>query len=294
MAAHHYVPRYILKHWATDGLLAGYSWHAKARRSVANRVTIPEACSREELNALRTVADDKRYDAETSFTKIDTPAARALTTMLDAGVPALTPANRRAWAKFINSLPVRMPETLLHLGPEAFRRAVEVHKHDKDGPEWVRPYVTARFLERVAEHALDAPVRAAMDLSMREDNVDTIATMAWWTRRFEGSRVLMGDRPLLTAPRQPWPCGIPIDNPHAVLVFPLSPSVIWYASANVKSRTISRRQSSEVALLKANRETIQRSAQRVFAKTPAADFRSWIMAEIDRRGEPAPLPPIRW
>ena len=147
MASHHYVPRFVLKRWATNGLLFGYSWHPKAKRAVPNRVTVPEACSLEELNALRTVAPMNRYDAEIDFTRIDTSASRALTTMLDGGVRALTTANRRAWAKFINSLPVRMPETLLHLGPEAFRRAVATHTNDKEEPEWVRPYVTARFLK---------------------------------------------------------------------------------------------------------------------------------------------------
>ncbi len=38
--------------------------------------------------------------------------------------------------------------------------------------------------KNAAEHALDAPIRAAMELSARKDNVDAIANMEWWTRRF--------------------------------------------------------------------------------------------------------------
>ena len=290
MAAHHYVPRFVLKRWADKGLISAYSWLAESGKAVANRRTLGQACSVEELNALRTVPATNRYDAEMSFTRIDTAAARALSCMLDGGVSALTPENRRAWARFVNSVPVRMPEPLLHLGPEAFRRAVAEHENDEEGPAWVRPYVSKRFLERAAEHATDAPVQAAVSLSSREEHVDAIADMRWWTRRFDDDRVLIGDRPLLTEPRQPWPCGIPLDHPRAVIALPLSPRVIWYASADGRARTISRRQTGGMALISANRESILRCSVHVFAKTPAPEFRAWVMKQVEERGGPPPLP----
>jgi len=91
------------------------------------------------------------------------------------------------------------------------------------------------------------------------EKLAAVAKMEWWIRRWTKDIILIGDRPLLAAPRVSYPCGIPLNTPSCVIVLPISPRVVFFGSAN--SRTRAKVRTSALGRLAriVNKETIWRS-----------------------------------
>ena len=75
-----------------------------------------------------------------------------------------------------------------------------------------------------------------MELSTDPQKLATVEGMIWWIRRLSRPSILIGDRPLLTSPRAPCPCGILLDDPSCLIVLPIAPDAIFFASANRKTK----------------------------------------------------------
>ncbi len=267
MARHHYVPQFLLRRWATNGLLYSYRWNAAANRvSERPRTSVARACQIEDLNSFTGLVGPGRDAPEHEFFTplVDTPAARACTVLLTQGVTGLTLKQREAWARLLISFAVRTPETLLSMGPAEFRKAMEIARVKITGP----PDVDARATEFIKREMLslerNVPIRVAMDLTSEPAKCDAVATMHWWLRRVPCNTILVGDRPLLAYPRVTNPCGIPLDNPDCLIALPVAPDTVFFASRNTGTRAKVRRAAHGRLARIVNEETIWRAAERVY------------------------------
>src|SRR6266702_1716517 len=102
MARHHYVPKFLLRQWATKGIFVGYCFKSASGKVIENaKVTVASACQIFDLNTYFGVHASHREFPETGFftPRVDTPAASALQIMLAKGVRALTSKQRTDWAR---------------------------------------------------------------------------------------------------------------------------------------------------------------------------------------------------
>ena len=100
------------------------------------------------------------------------------------------------------------------------------------------------------------PLQIAMELASDLEKINAVMAMDWWIRQLDRDDILVGDRPLLAMPRMPFPCGIPLDNPDCLIVLPISPGTLFFASANPKTRPKNRNMTPSRLTYVINEETI--------------------------------------
>jgi hypothetical protein len=262
MARHHYVPQFLLRGWATDGKLYAYHWNDGAKRVIENgKASVASACQIPDLNVFFGVPKAERDFPEVGFftPKVDTPAAEALNIMLLNGVRALTSQQRLDWARFLVSFGVRTPEALREMGPAETDKAFALVESAANGPAEDEAIVTKVVARNIDLFRRNFPLQAAMEISTDPAKLLTLDAMTWWTRKWESDVILIGDRPLLTYPRQKYPCGIPLDNADCLVVLPISPNAVFFACANVKTKTKMRRMTTSRLANLVNQETIFRA-----------------------------------
>jgi hypothetical protein len=214
----------MLRRWTTNGQLVSYDWNPRVRRVVEHpRTSVVNAGQLKGLNALHGVPREWQNAVEDQFFTpcVDTPADAALKSMLSGGVQMMTAAHRVAWARFLVTFGLRTPETLREMGPTEFRRAMEI----------VRGRVPGSFKAgEMKSEERNIPLFIAMDLGNGSEHRDTVVAMYWWLERFDRRTILIGDRPLLSNVAIPYPCGIPLDDPNCLIVLPVSPDTVFFAS----------------------------------------------------------------
>jgi hypothetical protein len=262
MARHHYVPQFLLRQWATNGRFIGYYYEAASGRVIENtRATVASACQIADLNTYFGVHASQRDWPETGFFTpcVDTPAATALQVMLKSGVSALTAEQRTDWARLLISFGVRTPETLRDMGPKETKKAFALVEARAKGPPDAERRVSAMIQQGMPTLERNFPLNFAMDLSTDPAKLSAVNSMTWWIRRWTRPSILIGDRPLLTSPRAPYPCGIPLDHPSCLIALPIAPNTVFFASANPKTKDKGRKMALSKIAFAVNEETIWRS-----------------------------------
>jgi len=140
MARHHFVPLFLLRRWAVNGI----SFEPSVGRVIENaRAIVASACQIKNLNTFFAVPAAQRDFPETQFFTpcVDTPAATALDVMLAKGVSALTEAQRMDWTRLLVSFGVRWvrkrsprPSILLKLPPHLRANGQAPAAHPADYP----------------------------------------------------------------------------------------------------------------------------------------------------------------
>jgi Protein of unknown function (DUF4238) len=262
MARHHYVPQFLLKQWATNGRFVAYYFETASGKVIENgKAAVASACQIADLNTYFGVGTSQRDFPETGFftPRVDTPAATALQVMLEKGVSALTSAQRMDWARLLVSFAVRTPETLREMGPRETKKAFELVKATAKGPPDAEHRVSALIQKNMRTFERNFPLNIAMDLSTDPEKLATVDHMTWWIRRWSRSKILIGDRPLLTFPRLSHPCGIPLNDPSCLIALPIAPTAVFFASANEKTKNRARKMTLSKIAIAVNEETIWRS-----------------------------------
>jgi hypothetical protein len=262
MARHHYVPQFLLRQWATRGRFVSYYSEAASGRVIENaKATVVSACQIPDLNNYFGVHASQRDFPETGFftPRIDTPAATALQAMLKRGIRALTPEQRTDWARLLISFGVRTPETLRDMGPRETKKAFVLVEASAKGPPEAERRVSAMIEQSMPTFQRNFPLNIAMDLSTDPEKLAAVNAMTWWIRRWPQSVILIGDRPLLTFPRAPHPCGIPLNHPSCLIALPIAPNAVFFASANAKTKDKARKMTPSKLAFTVNEETIWRS-----------------------------------
>jgi hypothetical protein len=271
MARHHFVSQYILRGWSEDGQIVSYRWIDQAEKAYQNaQQSVADACQIPNLNDYFGLPRDQRDSPETKFftPKIDTPASIAHDIMLRDGLSALTPAQRADWAGLLVSLGVRTPETLRQMGPDEWTKAIALVKNnraeDADGE-----VIVDQILDDARNQLRrNIPLNVAINLAADPVKRMQLQDMTWWCRKSDRDNVLIGDRPLLSSPRMPYPCGMPLDDPCASIIMPMDSRTMFFASANPKTRSKIRSMSLGRIVNLVNEETIWRATEFLFAKTP--------------------------
>jgi hypothetical protein len=101
--------------------------------------------------------------------------------------------------------------------------------------------------------------RAAMEIGTDPAKLHVLNSMKWWIRKWDRDAILIGDRPLLTYPRQQYPCGIPLDSPDCLVILPIAPNAVFFACANPKTQTKMRKMALSRLAKLVNEETIFRA-----------------------------------
>jgi hypothetical protein len=259
---HHYVPRFLLKRWATKGRFVSYYFEPASGKVIENaKATVAHACEITDLNVFFGVHASQRDFPETGFftPHVDTPADTALRVMSARGVRALTPKQRMDWARLLVSFGVRTPETLRDMGPKETKKAFDLVKAIAKGPPDDERKVTALIDENMQIFQRNFPLNAAMELSTDPKKLAAVDGMVWWIRRWERPAVPIGDRPLLTFPRMQYPCGIPLNHPSCLIALPIAPNAVFFASADASAKDMVRKKAPGRIAHAVNEETIWRS-----------------------------------
>jgi Protein of unknown function (DUF4238) len=259
MARHHYVPKFLLRQWATNGRFVSYYFETGSRKAIVNaKAAVASACQIPNLNTYFGVHVSQRDFPETGFftPRVDTPAAIALQVILEKGVRALSPEQRMDWARLLVSFGVRMPEALRKLGPGETKKAFALVEASAKGSPNAERKISAIIQTNMQKLERNFPINIAMDLSTDPKKLVKVDRMTWWVRRWSRSAVLIGDRPLLTFPRAPHPCGIPLDNPSCLIALPIAPNAVFFASANPKTKDKARKMTPSRIAFAVNEETI--------------------------------------
>jgi hypothetical protein len=203
---------------------------------------------------------------------VDTPAAIALQAMLSKGISALTSKQRTDWCRLLVSFGVRTPETLRSMGPAETKKAFALVEARASRPTAAERRVSEMIQQGMPTLAHNFPLNIAMDLSTDPTKLAAVDGMTWWIRRWTRPGILIGDRPLLTFPRAPYPCGIPLDHPSCLIALPIAPNAVFFASADSKSKDKVRGMTpSKIAFIE-NEETILRSTIVYAADKSLASF----------------------
>jgi hypothetical protein len=120
------------------------------------------------------------------------------------------------------------------------------------------------------------PRKAAAEISCDPGKLLVIADMKWWLRQWDRKKILIGDRPLLTYPPAPYPCGMSLRDPKCLIMLPVGPDVVFFACGN--SRPLNGQPPlSKIAHL-VNGQTLARVRQTVFAANTA--MRDFVLARM--------------
>jgi Protein of unknown function (DUF4238) len=267
MPRHHFVPKFLLNKWAVNGQLRTYKWIEAAGQVVSGSASVAAVCQVEDLHSFFGLPRGERESPERKYftPRIDTPAAGAHSRLLAAGVASLSAEQRRSWARFVVAFGVRTPETLRRWGPAQYRRAMAQAEANSTVSGEVEAVVSGLINNEMAKLERNVPLNIAMELCEDLNKVFTVENMNWWLRRFDGSKVLFGDRPLLSQPTANWPCGIAIYDPNYLIALPIEPRTVFFASANPRYHAHMRKEAPSKLLRNLNLLTVESAIDYVFA-----------------------------
>ena len=241
-AAPHHIPRFLLARWANDGRLVSYQWSNRTAEVTENpRTSLQTAISLPDVSQFHVSVSSGHLPYQKFLAShVDAPAANALDAMLRNGVSGLTADQRGAWARLLVSLGARTPEAL-RLLQAVDRRTAGVSE--------------------CGEEIVELPVK----VTVNELKVSAVLDMQWWLRRFEGKTMLFSDRPLLTRPRTAQLCGMPLEDASSLIILPVSPNTVFFATADPTVRDKTRKMPKGKLANMINEEAVWRAARHVYA-----------------------------
>lgn len=241
MADHHYVPQFLLRAWADNkGYVRAYFYVEEIGEAKDGRKNVRSICQEEDLYTYAQMNGAARYSPETEFftREIDNPASVAYQRLMSDGIEALTWEQRMAWARFLISLAIRRPEIVRDRAPSMLRMIIDqapmprVEGLQDSDPETLAALIDHYFPGRLNDAALDSMIGLIRD----NRKAAYVAQMKWWTRRIEGHELLLGDSPLLTRPEHHRRNGIPLNDPTTLLILPIAPDRVFFASSAAQIR----------------------------------------------------------
>jgi Protein of unknown function (DUF4238) len=268
MTQHRYIPRFLLDRWAFKGRLCSYYWSHDAAEVVENRSILARSTGLiDDLHAFYGLPSPPRDAPERELfaSHVDAPAAHALSVMFARGVPALTPGERNAWARLIVTFALRTPETLHSMGAAEFREAMRIAHGNAEHAAELEAIAAGLSGHQRPTLERGVALRRALELASNPGKLAAVAGMQWWLRRFEGKTVLLSDRPLLSQPRMPDPCGIAPEDPDGLIILPVAPDTVFFATPNPAKRAKMRKTPKGKLANMINEEAVWRAADCVYA-----------------------------
>lgn len=199
---HHFLPVFYLKQWVMQG--DGIVEFSKPYKNVVKPKRVHPAGTGyiDRLYAAEGLSPDLACEMERDFlSPVDSRAADALAVMMTDGV--LSEAQRKAWATFLASLMLRMPEDIRRFKEliteitETFVSALEPI-YDAWRPEG-EPRNFNELTRELMASAGNRALKHAQRLMSHEKLVNGLSAMEWSVVRFAGAgnELLTSDRPII-------------------------------------------------------------------------------------------------
>jgi hypothetical protein len=227
--SHHFVPVFYLKAWArADGRVTRY--YRPQKDVVASAIAPKNTGYEDHLYTLQGVPPDQQAFLETNFfSPVDSAAAVAHQRLLAGELNDLKPQQRVDWARFMMSMQLRSPFSLGELQRLAdYVMRPKLSAHDPDFSVAMKPGTNQTMYEWMQQHYPDviaeAHKRFLPGLIDHESLGHHLINMFWGTLSCSSAAhsLLTSDRSFIRT--RGW------KDPNAVLIFPLSPSVLWVAT----------------------------------------------------------------
>lgn len=243
---HHFLPIFYLKQWASEtGTIVEFS--KPYGEVVKPRRVNPAATGYiNRLYAIDGFPDEFAQEIETEFlSPIDSKAAEAQKLLLSE--QTLSSAQRYAWARFIATLMLRMPDDIMNLKAslnELYTSIIPAF----EGVYNHTPHNSDDHFDRVSEQVIALSPQHAM-LRLREimSNrrlLDGLLRMEWLTLHVPDYDFITSDRPVIFES--------PFDGSKGWLACPISPNHVFFAYHNNDTRIQIRAANPKAIRLKFN------------------------------------------
>jgi hypothetical protein len=269
---HHFIPRFYSKRWARSGNLCEFS---RPHDVVKPRRTSPKGTGY--VSKLYSIDDDDEMRPnrleEEFFKPVDTGAADALVLLEgDIANDAWPLRLRLAWARFVMTLLMRMPEDMATM--EASYRKEFAYLTEEQERQWTarrKPHWPVTLEAALAGLDVKAAAGQAKEVAtklMQNERVTTkLAAMHWQAVDVSSARglLLTSDRPVQLRSK--------LGEGTAQLILPTGPSRLFIAGGNRKQTAdiVSRRPDQLVA--RSNRAVTEAAHQYVYGIDDSAlDF----------------------
>lgn len=227
---HHYIPRFYLKRWTTDGRLWEYA--RRHRGSVCARQTATKGTGWQlDLYRIPGVQEDMAYEVERVFMAgIDGNAERVVHKLTMGRTVELSLNERRAFVRFLISLMLRTPEEVAKLlakvnrylasRPTTTERA-KARRMGQELPErfsefsGLGPHFPQQTTLQILQSLTDNTSISARLMLMNWNVIDTSKQRV---------RLLTSDRPIVMTNG--------IGRPNGHMILPLSPTHLFVAGAS--------------------------------------------------------------
>ena len=266
---HRFLPIFYLKGWCdSSGQLIRYT--RSYNNQIATKPVYPAQTGYEQyLYTMEGLPDDRKQIIEKDYmtAKVDTPAAKALRVLLDAGTSALTAEQRGDWTRFMIASLHRRPAAVAEIG-ETFKSTLQKNlladsQYDSDDKQEPPPYL------------IDDAAKVMVVRAIENDGIgNIIINMQWSVLDMSASQheLLTGGMPYLRYHG--------LKDPRCTILFPLTPTKLFIATHDGKTEhNINSRSKTEV--VKSVNDEVARLAERfVYGRT--ADHRRFVSNRLGR------------
>jgi hypothetical protein len=223
---HHFVPQFLLRYWSDkSGNLR--CWRRRGG-VVESFSSTPRKVMRENhLYSARHVRDRAKY--EKAFSAIEAAAAKSLSKMLAPGRLFLDENEVHAWAIFLLAQRARTPDKISWAEQQTRKLFKDIL--GRPDPEFSAVKPDQKFetlLDYMNENRRDIAENFHLDATMKiihkKENLQPLVRMNWFVRRSYGKPIILSDNPLVLIGS--------LHHGECVMVLPISPSVVFFATTN--------------------------------------------------------------
>jgi len=281
---HHYLPIFYLSRWQgpKNQVVRYYRPHD---RVIASAISPPNTAFEPRLYTLEGFPKEMQQAIEREYMApvVDNCAADALEILITRNRAAMTAKVREAWTRFLLSLQLRDPQSLIEI--QKYSLAVlraNMSKLDAEYDATKRtcdPATPYEYVEKHAPHLLENIGKTFLPELIDHKKIGThIMRMFWWTLDLSSSKVdlLTADRPVLRYER--------LAHRDCLITLPLSPSSLFVAANrhDIVDQILRRHTLTDIAK-KANSDVVARASKHVYGKTDA--HVRFVEKRLVRKGE---------
>lgn len=225
---HHFVPKHMLRSWAVNGEVLAYFWDQHTKKLAWKRRGPASLCNEIDLLILNEHPQGQDALERVFFQDIDTRAALIRQKLLQPGQLVLDAEERSQFARFLLSFAARHPEAVKILREDGQRHLIEGIDNDPEIQATLPKYgVTTSASEFMRSRGVNFEDRAVAIIQKLTDSRrvgSVLINMEWSVLHLTRGSFLLGDRPLFRDRG--------FDDPLALWALPLSPTAVFFASAN--------------------------------------------------------------